>query len=83
MYKTPTNSLFQFSQRKLRGHSLKLQKPSVRTDIRKCFFSNREVDSWNGLPEEVVTARSLDAFKRMLRSLPVGEKRDNPTKYTK
>ena len=27
MYKTPTNSLFQFSQRKLRGHLLKLQKP--------------------------------------------------------
>ena len=71
--KTPTVSLFQFSQRNLRGHSLKLQKPSVCTNIRKYFFSNRVVDSWNGLPEEIVTAPSLDAFKRMLISLPVGK----------
>ena len=73
MYKTLINSLFRFSQRKLQGHSLKLQKPSVRINIRKYFFSNRVVDSWNGLPEEIVTASSLDAFKLMLRSLPVGE----------
>ena len=63
MYKTPINSLFQFSQRKLWGHSLELQKPSVRTNIRKYFFSNRVVDSWNDLPEEIVTAPSLDAFQ--------------------
>ena len=55
------------------GHHMKLQKKSSRTDIRKFFFSNRVVNSWNALPAEVVESSTVEAFKRKLRFLPIGE----------
>ena len=35
----------------LRGHSLKIFKPSFMHDVGKYTFSNRVIDSWNRLPE--------------------------------
>ena len=52
--------------RSTRGHSLKIQKHFSRTDIRKSFFSNRVVSSWNGLPNSVVECKRLDSFKHNL-----------------
>ena len=49
-----------------RGHSLRLEKNSARTNKRLFFFSNRVVVWWNSLPEEVVTAPSVDSFKSRL-----------------
>ena len=46
-----------------RGHPLKLFKPRARLDIRKFSFSNRVIDEWNSLPEDVVLAESLNSFK--------------------
>lgn len=46
-----------------RGHTLKLQKPRHRTLKRTKFFSARVVDQWNKLPEEVVTSKTVNAFK--------------------
>ena len=46
------------SERNLRGHSLK--------KVRGNFFSNRVVNSWNSLPNEVVTAASVNSFKNRL-----------------
>ena len=69
-YKTNPQTFFQRSQLQLRGHSFKLKKQHSYTDTRKHFFSNRVVNPWNQLPEETVTAPSLDAFKNHLRSLP-------------
>jgi len=43
----------------LRGHSLKLYKKSSRLDIRKYFFSQRIVDYWNKLPDDVVSAATI------------------------
>ena len=50
----------------LRGHSMKLFKKRSSTTARRNFFSQRVVDDWNGLPEEVVEATSVDSFKRRL-----------------
>jgi hypothetical protein len=76
MYRTDPTNLFVKPTKQLRGHSLKLQKQRVRTDVAKYFFKNRIVDSWNQLDEELVTAPNIKTFKdRILkrsRSLPLG-----------
>ena len=48
-----------------RGHSKKLEKPMVRLDTRKYFFSSRVIDKWNELTEEEVTARNTHMFKKL------------------
>ena len=50
----------------LRGHSLKLYKPSVRLNVRKHFYSYRVIDSLNQLPQHVVEAPTVNAFKNRL-----------------
>jgi hypothetical protein len=69
-YKTNTDNLFKLNTSITRGHNFKLTKHFARTDVRKNFFSNRVVNSWNDLPSAVVSAPTLDSFKRRLRSLP-------------
>ena len=56
-------SLFEFRDDERRGHSRKFYKFRSRLDTRKYFFSQRVVDVWNQLPEEAVTAPSVNAFK--------------------
>lgn len=51
---------------KTRGHSYKLFKRPCVSNIRKNFFTYRVVDSWNSLPNEVVTAPSINSFKNRL-----------------
>jgi len=48
------------------GHSLKLYKKSSRLELRKHFFSQRIVDHWNKLPDNVVSAATISSFKRRL-----------------
>ena len=69
-YKTNTDNLFKLNTSITRGHNFKLTKHFARTDVRKKFFSNRVVNYWNDLPSAVVSAPTLDSFKRRLRSLP-------------
>ena len=47
----------------LHGHSLKLYKEHFHKVICKEFFSQRVIDQWNELPEEVVKAKTLNSFK--------------------
>ncbi len=54
-----------------RGHSLKLNKGCRRLDLRQHFFSERVVSLWNSLPEEAVTAASINRFKNRLDALRV------------
>lgn len=46
-----------------RGHTLKVIKRKSRLQLRSHFFSNRTVNSWNMLPQEVVSARTTNEFK--------------------
>ena len=57
----PFNSFV--SQSSLRGHSLKLNKKRVRLVVAKFSFSNRLVNEWNILDEEIISGCSLAGFK--------------------
>ena len=48
------------------GNSLKLEKKQCRNNIRRSFFSQRIVSDWNKLPEEVVSAETVNSFKNRL-----------------
>ncbi len=52
-----------------RGHSCKLSKMRCRGDVRLHFFSLRVVDRWNRLPDSVVRAQTVNAFKNGLERL--------------
>lgn len=54
------------TENQLREHSLKLRKEHFRTTTRKHFLSNRVFDQWNSLPENVISAPSLNSFKGRL-----------------
>jgi len=66
LYKVDSQSLLPLSESSglvTRGHCLKIQKRSCRTQLRGNFFAFRVVNSWNSMPEEVVTAPSVNCFK--------------------
>lgn len=54
------------SRPKTRGHCQKLVKKRSRLELRKNFFSQRVVNTWNGLPQTVVDAESVNSFKNKL-----------------
>ena len=49
-----------------RNQTYKLRQRFSKRDIRKFTFTNRVVNNWNSLPEEVKNAPSVDAFKNRL-----------------
>ena len=49
-----------------RGHSLKLSTQPSRLDIWKYSFAVRVIRPWNSLPENVVTAPSVQTFESRL-----------------
>src|SRR5215469_16679454 len=49
-----------------RGHNMKLGKKFSRTGTRKNFFSQRVIDGWNKLPQEVVDPETVNQFKNRL-----------------
>ncbi|MES9881396.1 MAG: reverse transcriptase domain-containing protein [Sedimenticola sp.] len=61
-----------------RGHSRKIFKRRSRLISRANVFSNRIVNSWNNLPELVVMAPSLNAFKSRLNT----HWKHHPSKFT-
>ena len=65
--KIKSDQLFQkATTTELRGHSLKLYKKSSRLELRKHSFSQRIVDHWNKLLDNVVSAATISTFKRRL-----------------
>ena len=49
-----------------RGHNLKIVKQFSRLEIRRLFFSQRIVNSWNQLPANIVYAESSIKFNSLL-----------------
>ena len=71
-------TFFQFdTSKRTRGHSAKLVKPRVTTRLRQNSFSQRTINPWNALSEEVVSAETLNSFKDKLEK----EWQNNPTKF--
>ena len=58
-----TKTLFSLSSTNARSYSLKLNKPGFNTTRYKSFFTNRIINVWNSLSEDMVTATSLNSFK--------------------
>ena len=58
----------------LRRHQHHLQKPNLaKTAIRNNFYSYRIVNTWNQLPDKIVTANSLQSFKIQLNAINLYE----------
>ena len=64
-----------------RNNSKKIYKRRVKTDLRKYTFSQRVVNGWNSLPEQVVSAPTLNTFKSRLNNHWVGGSKFNPVCY--
>jgi hypothetical protein len=60
------DSFFKVQCTRTRGHSMKIYKKRVHKDILKFSFGNRVVNQWNNLPEEVIRANSINAFKNRI-----------------
>jgi len=50
----------------LRGRSLKVTKKSFKLDVGKFSFSNRAINEWNELTEEIIQSKSLAGFKKRI-----------------
>ena len=62
-----TNNLFKRDlESKTRAHSYKLTKDRALTRKYLHFFSNRVINNWNGLPEHIVSSKSLNLFKNRI-----------------
>ena len=49
-----------------RGNSFKLSKPRAKLNLRQNFYSHRIINAWNNLPDDIVSAQSLNAFKNAI-----------------
>ena len=62
-----TNKFFtQAHYKGTRSHSMKLFKSRFDLEIRKHAFSQRMIDDWNSLTENIVTSETLVIFKGRL-----------------
>jgi len=61
------NKFFTQAQYKgTRSHSMKIFKPRFESELRKHAFSQRIIEDWNSLTENIVSSESLDIFKGRL-----------------
>ena len=56
---------------RLTSDPLNIRRQNPRIDIRKNFFSNLVVDSWNSLPSEVKNSANAKVFKQNIESLNI------------
>ena len=65
-YKQEGLTFLQSNSSRTRGNVFTLKKGRFRLDIRRKFFAQRMVSSWDRLPREAVCAPSLAALKARL-----------------
>ena len=65
------------TSKETRGHSLKLTKQHCRLNMRGNYFSQRVINTWNSLPDTVVTAPTVNCFKCRLDAFWI----DSPAMY--
>ena len=59
-----TETIFEFKKdTRLRGHMYKINKTYVNKSKYKHFFSNRVINKWNSLPQDIVTSKTINEFK--------------------
>ena len=58
--------LKKMEDRGTRGHCYKLYKTRFKSNVKRNCFSNRIVDSWNKLPNDIVTSPTVNTFKSRL-----------------
>ena len=63
------------NQDRMRSNGFKLDKWRFNTEIGRNWFTNRVVDEWNRLSSQVVSANSIDSFKRRLDKFMDGDGR--------
>ena len=51
----------------LRGHRFSLYQSQIHYDTRKYNFTNRIIAVWNGVPDTVISATTVDTFKARLK----------------
>ena len=66
IYDTETCLLPQEKNDRTRGHQKKLRKQHTNTNPRHFFFTQRVAEWWNKLPQEVISAPSVNTFKNRL-----------------
>jgi len=66
LYDVNYRNFFTLANNNLRGHSLKLSKQSVKLDCGKYFFTNRIIDEWNLLTEDIVSCNTVNSFKNKI-----------------
>ena len=57
------------TNRSTRGNSLKLKKKWFNTELRQHFCTDRIINLWNSLDEQIVSSTSLNCFKNGLKQL--------------
>ena len=59
-----TQSLFKLKHNsRLRGHDYTICKQAIKKSKYQKFFSNRIINIWNNLPQDIVNAKSINEFK--------------------
>ena len=62
----PFNNLFSFHHTATRSNGYKLFKNFCHLNCRKHFFSQRIINDWNGLPQEIIESENVWTFKSKL-----------------
>ena len=81
IYKTSRPAMNAYTGPEVRGNSLKLARNRTCLNTRTGYFSERVSKTWNSLPDTVVTAPSVNAFKNRLDAHWNTDNRFKPTCY--